>query len=134
VSIGGVSGCALTERFSRLPLVRKAVVAKETLEETWVRLYPRSNGNGNHNAELVRHVLEAANGWPVLDLRTEEGRLDDVFRSITLPETVKSGECRETVECQVSSVEGGKSDVLPPAIRHSTGDRQCPPRPLTPDT
>jgi ABC-2 type transport system ATP-binding protein len=87
VSVRGVSGFAVTERFSSIPIVRKAVVAKETVEETWVRVYPRSNGNGTHNAELVRNVLEAANGWPVLDLRTEEGRLDDVFRSITLPDT-----------------------------------------------
>src|SRR5438552_175621 len=69
VSVRGVSGYALTERFSSIPIVSRAVVAKETLEETWVRVYPRSNGNGNHNAELVRHVLEAANGWPLLDVR-----------------------------------------------------------------
>ena len=88
-------------------------MAKETLEETWVRVYPRSNGNGNHNAELVRHVLEAANGWPLLDVRTEEGRLDDVFRSITLPETAKSD------ECHVTSDEVSASPPLPPVTRPS---------------
>ena len=31
--------------------------------------------------------MEATNGWQVEDLRTEEGRLDEVFRSITLPDT-----------------------------------------------
>ena len=40
------------------------------------------------NGELVRNVLAAANGWQVAELRTEEGRLDEVFRRITLPETV----------------------------------------------
>jgi ABC-2 type transport system ATP-binding protein len=34
--------------------------------------------------------MAAANGWQVAELRTEEGRLDEVFRSITLPDTLKS--------------------------------------------
>ena len=33
--------------------------------------------------------LAAAAGWQVEELRTEEGRLDEVFRSITLPDTAK---------------------------------------------
>ena len=34
--------------------------------------------------------MQAANGWSIEELHTEEGRLDDVFRSITLSETAKS--------------------------------------------
>jgi ABC-2 type transport system ATP-binding protein len=32
--------------------------------------------------------MTAVNGWKIEELRTEEGRLDEVFRSITLPDTV----------------------------------------------
>ena len=51
------------------------------------RVYPSANGLGNRNGELVKNVLVAANGWQVAEIRTEEGRLDEVFRSITLPDT-----------------------------------------------
>ena len=35
----------------------------------------------------VLHVMAAANCWQIEELHTEEGRLDEVFRSITLPDT-----------------------------------------------
>jgi ABC-2 type transport system ATP-binding protein len=38
---------------------------------------------------LARSVLALASSWQVEELHTEEGRLDEVFRSITLPETAK---------------------------------------------
>jgi ABC-2 type transport system ATP-binding protein len=43
------------------------------------------------SGELARAVGEAATqaGWRLEELHTEEGRLDEVFRSITLPDTVK---------------------------------------------
>jgi ABC-2 type transport system ATP-binding protein len=37
----------------------------------------------------MRNVIEAANGWKIEEIRTEEGRLDEVFRGITLSDTVK---------------------------------------------
>ena len=33
--------------------------------------------------------------WPLLELHTEEGRLDEVFRSITLPDTKTEKEVAE---------------------------------------
>ena len=41
--------------------------------------------------ELVRAVVELAarEGWRLEALRTEEGQLDEVFRRITLPDTVE---------------------------------------------
>jgi ABC-2 type transport system ATP-binding protein len=41
------------------------------------------------NGELARQVAAAAAGWQLEELRTEEGRLDEVFRAITLPDTTK---------------------------------------------
>jgi ABC-2 type transport system ATP-binding protein len=38
---------------------------------------------------LTRAVMDASQGWQVEEMHTEEGRLDEVFRSITMPDTVK---------------------------------------------
>jgi ABC-2 type transport system ATP-binding protein len=53
-----------------------------------LRVYPRDKSAA---AELARAVVELASreGWKVEQLRTEEGQLDEVFRRITLPDTVK---------------------------------------------
>jgi len=52
------------------------------------RVYPRQRGA---DANLVPQVLELAarERWKLAMLRTEEGQLDEVFRRITLPDTVK---------------------------------------------
>jgi ABC-2 type transport system ATP-binding protein len=81
---GDAAGARLTEQLAKLPNVRQSTIVKEENGEVWARVYPRTE---HRNGELVRNVLAAANGWEVKEIRTEEGRLDDVFRSITLPET-----------------------------------------------
>lgn len=86
VAVGGVASGQLLERFSQIPHTRKTALVREENGEVWVRVYPAAGGR---NGELVREVLTAANGWKVAELRTEEGRLDEVFRGITLPDTVK---------------------------------------------
>ena len=52
------------------------------------RVYPKDKAAA---AELARAVLALADreGWKLEELRTEEGQLDEVFRRITLPDTVK---------------------------------------------
>ena len=52
------------------------------------RVYPKDPGA---SAALTRQVVELAarEGWKLEALRTEEGQLDEVFRRITLPDTVK---------------------------------------------
>jgi ABC-2 type transport system ATP-binding protein len=87
VVVRGASGAELVERLSNIPNSRRATILKEENGEVWARVYPKNGGVEHRNGELVRNVLEAANGWKVEELRTEEGRLDEVFRSITLPET-----------------------------------------------
>jgi ABC-2 type transport system ATP-binding protein len=86
LAIRGATSAQLTERFSVIPNARKTMIVKEESGEIWARVYPNAE---NRNGELVRNVMAAANGWQVEELHTEEGRLDEVFRSITLPDTVK---------------------------------------------
>ena len=84
----GVNGDAVRQRLSQLPTARKATIVKEGQEVVWARVYPQGN---QKNGELARGVAEVAlkEGWKLEELHTEEGRLDEVFRAITLPDTVK---------------------------------------------
>ena len=84
--VRGVSGAQLTERLGGVPNARRAAIVKEEGGKVWARVYPR---NENRNGDLARVVLAAVAAWQVEELHTEEGRLDEVFRSITLPETAK---------------------------------------------
>jgi len=86
LAVRGALAAQLTERFSVIPNVRQVTIVKEEKGELWARIYPNAD---NRNGEVMRSVMAAANGWQVEDVRTEEARLDEVFRSITLPDTVK---------------------------------------------
>jgi ABC-2 type transport system ATP-binding protein len=84
--VKGVAPEHLQQRFSGLPNVSKTTILKEENGRIWAHIHPRTE---NLNGELARHVLAASHGWEVEELHTEEGRLDEVFRSITLPDTLK---------------------------------------------
>ncbi|MGA2751361.1 MAG: ATP-binding cassette domain-containing protein [Verrucomicrobiota bacterium] len=84
--VRGVAGAQLVDRLSSVANARRAAIVKEERGKVWARVYPKVE---NLNGELARNVLAAANTWQVEELHTEEGRLDEVFRSITLPETAK---------------------------------------------
>ena len=82
--INGLTSAAVTDKLKSLRSARK-VSATANGSRVTVTVFPRTAGDG----DLTREVIEATNGWQIEDLRTEEGRLDEVFRSITLPETSK---------------------------------------------
>ena len=70
-----------------MPNAKKASVLREEGSRVVVRVFPRPD---SVNGELARNVADLASReqWRIEELHTEEGRLDEVFRSITLPETV----------------------------------------------
>jgi len=88
VRVAGVNAEVVRQRLSQLPTARKAAIVKEAPEGVWARVYPQGH---QRNGELARGVAEIAlkEGWKIEELHTEEGRLDEVFRAITLPDTVK---------------------------------------------
>jgi ABC-2 type transport system ATP-binding protein len=74
-----------------LRAVERSVVLNES--PTAVRAFPRAEVDRD---ELSRALGELAvqERWPLVELHREEGRLDEVFRGITLPET-KPGNGKE---------------------------------------
>ena len=86
VRVSGATAAAVTQKLSQLPLARKTNILKE--EGTVVTARVLAKGNAA-NGDLARSVAEAVQGWKLEELHTEEGRLDEVFRSITWSETAK---------------------------------------------
>ena len=86
--VGGMNGAALGQKLSQLSTARKTSVLKEEPAAVTARVFPQPNCR---NGELARSIYETAarEGWKVEELHTEEGRLDEVFRSITMPDTVR---------------------------------------------
>jgi ABC-2 type transport system ATP-binding protein len=80
-----VQGMAQNEVQGKLNQLRgaKKVTARTDGNRVTVTVFPRTAGDG----DLTREVIAATNGWQISELRTEEGRLDEVFYKITMPET-----------------------------------------------
>ena len=72
-----------SERLAALPTAGRV----QAHDGGW-RVYPKDKSTA---AELAGAVvaLAAKEGWRIARLHTEEGQLDEVFRRITLPDTVK---------------------------------------------
>ena len=84
--VNNVAESAVRQKLDQLPAAKKVATATSGSRVT-VTVYPRTAGDG----DLTREVIEATSGWQVEELRTEEGRMDEVFRSITMPETNQEG-------------------------------------------
>jgi ABC-2 type transport system ATP-binding protein len=83
--VKGVAAAAVTAKLYQVPLVKKVTVVDEKDGRVTVRAFPKSGANGG----LAQAVGEAAHEWQIEQLQAEEGRLDEVFRSITMPDTAK---------------------------------------------
>jgi ABC-2 type transport system ATP-binding protein len=82
--VKGVNAAALSQKFAQLPAVKRTTIVKEDATGVTVRVFPKAN---IVNGVLAHSVADAAQGWRIEELHTEEGRLDDVFRNITMPDT-----------------------------------------------
>lgn len=86
-----ISGAAKDVVSKTLGAVAGASTAKIVSSEgqtVEARVLPGGDGE---NGALARNIAEAVfkAGWKMEELHTEQGRLDDVFRSITKPDTAK---------------------------------------------
>ncbi len=81
--VTGISASAINERMAQLPTVKRTAILREDATSVTARVFPKPNVNG----VLAGSIADAAQGWRIEELHTEEGRLDEVFRSITMPDT-----------------------------------------------
>jgi ABC-2 type transport system ATP-binding protein len=97
VTLAGATAEAVVQQLGQLPGAARAEVVSglEAAADGAVtlRVYPQRDDAGRIaaiGAALTVTVAQAAQaaGWQVQALSTEEGRLEDVFRAITLPDTV----------------------------------------------
>ena len=91
VRVLGQPGEAVKNRLASVPGALKASIVREESGNVWARVYP---AEGSANGALARSVADAAQkeAWRIEELHTEEGRLDEVFRSITWSDTAKKEE------------------------------------------
>ncbi|MGA2246442.1 MAG: ATP-binding cassette domain-containing protein [Verrucomicrobiota bacterium] len=82
----GMNAGAVQERLSQVRAAKK-VTAKANGTAVIATVFPRTAGDG----DLTRDVIAATNGWQIAEVRTEEGRLDEVFYNITMPDTKSEG-------------------------------------------
>src|SRR5690348_12547599 len=82
----GVAADSVKQRLTDVAGASKAAIVKEEAGVVWARVYPVDK---KRNGEFARAVADtvASAGWKFEELHTEEGRLDEVFRRITLPDT-----------------------------------------------
>ena len=86
LSVRGTAAAAIMEKLAAVSA--RSEVLSEQGGLAVVRAYPQTRGG---NAAFVGSVAELAQReqWKLDELHVEEGRMDDVFRSITLPDTIK---------------------------------------------
>ena len=89
--VGGLTGAAARDQLGRIPEVKHISIVAEDPSGVSVRVYPKPSAT----RQLARLIGEATHGWRIEELHTEEGRLDEVFRNITMPDTVNAREEKE---------------------------------------
>src|SRR5512135_1403341 len=69
--VSGINGSTLTQRLGQLSTVKRAAILKEEATSVTARVFPKGGNNGT----LASHIADAAQGWRIEELHTEEGRL-----------------------------------------------------------
>jgi ABC-2 type transport system ATP-binding protein len=82
--VSGVTASDLNQKLGQLPTVKRVSIVKEDSTGVSARIYPKTGSNST----LAASIADVAQGWHIQELHTEEGRLDEVFRSITMSDTV----------------------------------------------
>ncbi len=83
IRVSGINSSALTQRLGQLSTVKRTAILREEATGVTARIFPRPDVNG----ALASSIADAAQGWRIEEMHTEEGRLDEVFRNITMPDT-----------------------------------------------
>ena len=89
--VSGVESASVKQKIGQLPSVKKVIILKEGSQKVSLRIFPKPDGV---EGELARNLAELSmkENWRIEELHTEEGRIDEVFRSITMPDTAQKEE------------------------------------------
>jgi len=81
--VRGVEASIVKERLGQLETIDKVLILEDG-ETVTLKTTPKTA-----NSEIASSIADTANqaGWRIEELRTEEGKLDEVFRNITKPDT-----------------------------------------------
>lgn len=80
------SAATVKSRIDSVSAVDRSIVLSES--PLIVRAFPRRNGSGEELAQALGDLV-LRERWHLQELHEEEGRLDEVFRNITLPDSTK---------------------------------------------
>jgi ABC-2 type transport system ATP-binding protein len=85
MTVRAPSAATVTDTLARLAQVSRSEIVAEEAGRLTLRVYP---DKAQADGAFAARVAEAtATRWTIEQLHTEEGRLDDVFRSLTRPDT-----------------------------------------------
>jgi len=86
VRVSGVTAETLRQKLSQLALARQVTIQGEASSTITARVMPKQAGG--ELSWTIANLCQAEK-WKLDELHTEEGRLDEVFRGITLSETAQ---------------------------------------------
>jgi ABC-2 type transport system ATP-binding protein len=85
----GPQSDAVEQALARLPGVARAEIVWTDGDRVAVRAFPDGSSLESAFAAHVAREIMSRWSWTIEELHTEEGRLDDVFRAITRPDTAR---------------------------------------------
>ena len=85
--VRGASAAEAKERLSQLGSADQVLVLNDG-DSVTIKTTPKSSASDSDLAASIADIVNQA-GWRIEELRTEEGKLDEVFRTITKPDTAR---------------------------------------------
>jgi ABC-2 type transport system ATP-binding protein len=87
LKLAGLSGSVAREKLAGLSVVESVTLINDDATAALLEI----KGKAKVNAELNAHIADLAHQeqWRIIELYTQKGKLDEVFRNITLPDTSK---------------------------------------------
>jgi len=89
VRVNGVTGQEVVSTATSLSTVDKAFIVGETGGTATVKVLPRRSGDKPAVISGELAAMLTAKGWKFDELHVEEGRLDEFFRAVTIPDTAQ---------------------------------------------
>ena len=96
VRLVGVPGNEVKQALGSLPSVAAVTIVEETEAGTMAHVRPKKTGGQTPGLAQAVTGLVREKGWDMDELHTLEGRLDEVFRTITISETSQTPDGQRT--------------------------------------